>query len=56
MSIKEFEHICGNIKSGNRNKNNTDNPCIDNAWFRICLLYTSPSPRARQKGRMPASA
>ena len=35
MSIKEFEHICGNIKSGNRNKNNTDNPCINNAWFRI---------------------
>ena len=35
MSIKEFEHICGNIKSGNRYKNNTDNPCINNAWFRI---------------------
>ena len=23
---------------------------------RICLLYTSPSPRGRQKSRMPSSA
>ena len=28
------------------------------AWddFRACLLYTSPSPRDRQKSRMPSSA
>ena len=25
-------------------------------WYRICLLYTSPSPRDRQKSRMPSSA
>ena len=24
--------------------------------FRYCLLYTSPSPRDRQKSRMPSSA
>ena len=24
--------------------------------LRICLLYTSPSPRDRQKSRMPSSA
>ena len=24
--------------------------------FRPCLLYTSPSPRDRQKSRMPSSA
>ena len=24
-------------------------------WYRICLLYTSPSPRDRQKSRMPSS-
>ena len=24
--------------------------------FSICLLYTSPSPRDRQKSRMPSSA
>ena len=27
-----------------------------NAWEMICLLYTSPSPRDRQKSRMPSSA
>ena len=26
------------------------------AWPNICLLYTSPSPRDRQKSRMPSSA
>ena len=26
------------------------------AWYLICLLYTSPSPRDRQKSRMPSSA
>ena len=29
---------------------------IDNGHFRDCLLYTSPSPRDRQKSRMPSSA
>ena len=26
------------------------------AWSHTCLLYTSPSPRDRQKSRMPSSA
>ena len=25
-------------------------------WYHSCLLYTSPSPRDRQKSRMPSSA
>ena len=25
-------------------------------WMNACLLYTSPSPRDRQKSRMPSSA
>ena len=29
---------------------------FDSALARICLLYTSPSPRDRQKSRMPSSA
>ena len=29
---------------------------IDLATYRGCLLYTSPSPRDRQKSRMPSSA
>ena len=28
---------------------------LDGAWD-TCLLYTSPSPRDRQKSRMPSSA
>ena len=28
----------------------------DLGWNEICLLYTSPSPRDRQKSRMPSSA
>ena len=25
-------------------------------WYRICLLYTSPSPRDAESSRMPSSA
>ena len=28
----------------------------DDLWGKSCLLYTSPSPRDRQKSRMPSSA
>ena len=34
-----------------------DTPCVDLGGRRsVCLLYTSPSPRDRQKSRMPSSA
>ena len=29
---------------------------LNRATFYACLLYTSPSPRDRQKSRMPSSA
>ena len=29
---------------------------VDGGWTASCLLYTSPSPRDRQKSRMPSSA
>ena len=29
---------------------------IDEGEYYLCLLYTSPSPRDRQKSRMPSSA
>ena len=29
---------------------------VDLEQFKGCLLYTSPSPRDRQKSRMPSSA
>ena len=28
----------------------------ENVQLEVCLLYTSPSPRDRQKSRMPSSA
>ena len=33
-----------------------DENVIDNYTYKACLLYTSPSPRDRQKSRMPSSA
>src|SRR5674476_1575909 len=33
-----------------------DNPSSGDLTVMICLLYTSPSPRDRQKSRMPSSA
>ena len=32
------------------------NPMINRPNDKVCLLYTSPSPRDRQKSRMPSSA
>ena len=32
------------------------NALIIDHWGIVCLLYTSPSPRDRQKSRMPSSA
>ena len=29
---------------------------VNTCWNAVCLLYTSPSPRDRQKSRMPSSA
>ena len=29
---------------------------VNRAYFDICLLYTSPSPRDRTRSRMPSSA
>ena len=42
------------IKSKVERKGNLDYLSWANAWD--CLLYTSPSPRDRQKSRMPSSA
>ena len=35
---------------------NSDDVIDKSEWPGICLLYTSPSPRDRQKSRMPSSA
>ena len=42
------------IVGGDMNRRNFDT--LTDAYNDICLLYTSPSPRDRQKSRMPSSA
>ena len=44
--------ISNNFKSSNVKKIQYD----DETKEMVCLLYTSPSPRDRQKSRMPSSA
>ena len=33
-----------------------ENLSSDNELFKVCLLYTSPSPRDMRRSRMPSSA
>ena len=42
--LKRLMHISDNLANLNAER------------FKACLLYTSPSPRDRQKSRMPSSA
>ena len=44
------EHLSNRIVPGRAIKN------FDQILYALCLLYTSPSPRDRQKSRMPSSA
>ena len=37
-------------------QNLANNPEVEHPLFEDCLLYTSPSPRDRQRSRMPSSA
>ena len=46
--LAEWEHVEQEIVRG------LDRP--DRKEYRICLLYTSPSPRDRTRSRMPSSA
>ena len=55
---------CNNIQMARKIQLNSAYGAIGNQYFRYyklanaeaCLLYTSPSPRDRQKSRMPSSA
>ena len=59
---KIFELTCIDISSENpvnivhRNRKNYEHYIETEVTDNICLLYTSPSPRDRQKSRMPSSA
>ena len=46
-------------KSGCLNRCEEGIACViypQGIWYKICLLYTSPSPRDRTRSRMPSSA
>ena len=51
-----FARIGGVIAPFIGSLNDILGPQVPLAVFGICLLYTSPSPRDRQKSRMPSSA
>ena len=51
------DKLFGSVQSGIiAGKNELINSIKNFSIFRTCLLYTSPSPRDRQKSRMPSSA
>ena len=52
FSLQELTKSDTAIRKGIDNEPNADQ--IDK--LKACLLYTSPSPRDRQKSRMPSSA
>ena len=59
---KIAKDISKTVKSAISNAENNNQYDIDNLYIKeayagkSCLLYTSPSPRDRQKSRMPSSA
>ena len=67
LSIKEMSDLRGRLQASNSVCKVTKNTLMrraidgDSSWANLdslltCLLYTSPSPRDRQKSRMPSSA
>ena len=46
----------GSIRSALKSAAVNEKPLVINQISKFCLLYTSPSPRDRQKSRMPSSA
>ena len=47
--LQVWQHVSGN----KRKPKEVD---TESTWNRVCLLYTSPSPRDRTRSRMPSSA
>ena len=55
LSVNYDLQAINNITTNNANFNGTVK-IFSGSWVGTCLLYTSPSPRDRQKSRMPSSA
>ena len=57
MAIDPNAKVMQGAMSGDGNdKKGKSKSKVDPAIFRICLLYTSPSPRDVEESRMPSSA
>ena len=54
VTIEPYTTIYGDVEIGDNTWIGSNVVIMDGA--RICLLYTSPSPRDREKSRMPSSA
>ena len=54
LRAEDFERFVAFFQAQNRDIRATDDR--GRTLLDICLLYTSPSPRDRQKSRMPSSA
>ena len=55
MAIKVLQ-VEGDVLNQDSGQSSQDFLMINTPQFAFCLLYTSPSPRDRQKSRMPSSA
>ena len=53
---KRVSEISAEISKKIEGEENIVAICVLKGSFVFCLLYTSPSPRDRQKSRMPSSA
>ena len=51
---KEYDTLQNRIEAMEQRVSDTSDEMVN--AYNICLLYTSPSPRDRQKSRMPSSA
>ena len=57
LSNDELDDVCKHLfGSKYRGSHPVDSKFQMKPGYYICLLYTSPSPRDRQKSRMPSSA
>ena len=56
LLIGKWQYVGLEIEKGNVTAQRTSTMSLQTINTPTCLLYTSPSPRDRQKSRMPSSA
>ena len=55
-SATELVAFCARVSNPDNQMNSETSEKLIKYLMKHCLLYTSPSPRDRQKSRMPSSA